>query len=990
MAVPTPRDETFDLFVSYAHADDRDGWIAELVKVLKTIQADKDKSQPWRVFFDAHAIRLMDDWEQRIGKGLRSAGVMLALMSPAYFRSEWCRKEWEEFCKEEERRNRPNRIVALYLETDAAYGSPAESDEWRRDLKRRQFLDVRGWRRRRPWGTRWLPRLLGQSARDRAALTQDARISNEIERLVWRVHTRLVELGGAPFPRDIQPPEHFVRRPEEMDRLKAAVLAPDTGTGMPVSVLWGLGGVGKSTLAGALLYEVKDHFPDGILWVTLGQQPEVRGLLRSWIEKLGDNEFQGSEPQAAKHRLLELLQDKKVLLVVDDAWRLEDVEWFRVGGPRCRMLITTRDDLIARKVGARPIELDPMTPGQAVELLRKYLHTRGRDLPPADEALARELAREVGYLPLALELVAAQVADDQSWAALLDALRAEVARLEKLDQVGAEDVESEGERKRLSLTASLNLSVGRLPAERRECFAWMGVLPDDALLTVGLGSVLWSRTEDAAEEMLRYLRSKALLQAGPARQDGSPTYRVHDVLHNHARRLLTAPREPGRAGALAGLGFPLPKAHRELLQRYRRRTQDGLWHTLPPDGYVHDHLAWHLEQADDEDGLHALLREETPEGRNGWFEANERLGQSATFANDVARADRLAEKAFLTGRPGGLGLRCRYALVTASLNSLAGNVSPGLLVALVRQGAWPVTQALAYARRVPALDKRVSAFAAIVSILPEAERGPLLAEALQAARAIGNEWPRSGALAALAPQLAGAVLAEALQAARAIGDRQSRSRALAALAPQLPEAERGPLLAEALQAARAIGNELYRSLALAALAPQLPEAVLAEALQAARAIGNELYRSLALAALAPQLPEAERGPLLAEASQTARAIGNEWSRSEALAALAPQLPEAQRGPLLAEALQAARAVVDKGSPSTLLVALAAQLAELPRANLARLWDETLPVLAARRRNDLLSDLRALTPVLTALAKPNLALEFQEVARAIIDAGRWWP
>ena len=90
-------------------------------------------------------------------------------------------------------------------------------------------------------------------------------------------------------------------------------------------------------------------------------------------------------------------------------------------------------------------------------------------------------------------------------------------------------------------------------------------------------------------------------------------------------------------------------------------------------------------------------------------------------------------------------------------------------------------------------------------------------KALEAARAIGDEWDRSQALAALAPRLAElGHPAEALEAARAIGDEWDRSEALTALAPHLTE----PWLREALEAARAIRYEGSRSRALAALAPR--------------------------------------------------------------------------------------------------------------------------------------------------------------------------
>src|SRR5262245_58620340 len=143
----SPSHDSYDLFVSYAHADDHDGWVRALVESLKETQQRFAGARPWRVFFDVHAIRTGDDWEKHIGGGVRSSGVMLALMSPAYFRSEWCRKEWEEFCRQEELRGEPrNRIFPLYLQTETSYDQEAARNDWQKDLARRQFLDLRPWR----------------------------------------------------------------------------------------------------------------------------------------------------------------------------------------------------------------------------------------------------------------------------------------------------------------------------------------------------------------------------------------------------------------------------------------------------------------------------------------------------------------------------------------------------------------------------------------------------------------------------------------------------------------------------------------------------------------------------------------------------------------------------------------------------------------------------------------------------------------------------
>ena len=76
----------WDLFVSYAHADDHDGWLTELIKAIRAEHAEFTPT-PLRVFFDRDEIRSMDDWQRRIFDGLHASRLMLAVLSEDYFRA---------------------------------------------------------------------------------------------------------------------------------------------------------------------------------------------------------------------------------------------------------------------------------------------------------------------------------------------------------------------------------------------------------------------------------------------------------------------------------------------------------------------------------------------------------------------------------------------------------------------------------------------------------------------------------------------------------------------------------------------------------------------------------------------------------------------------------------------------------------------------------------------------------------------------------------
>src|SRR5271157_4826165 len=178
------------------------------------------------------------------------------------------------------------------------------------------------------------------------------------------------------------------------------------------------------------------------------------------------------------------------------------------------------------------------------------------------------------------------------------------------------------------------------------------------------------------------------------------------------------------------------------------------------------HLAAHLEAAGREDDLHHLMRLEWSDHQgeqtrarfeNTWYAVQERVGDTSGYLNDVDRAWQLAEKAY-AGRQSSsaIGLQCRYALIVTSLCTLARNIPPALLAALVEKGIWPGLQGLAYARQIQEPELRTRALAALAPRLAELGHS---AEALEAARAIESEGPRSRALDALAPQLAELTLA---------------------------------------------------------------------------------------------------------------------------------------------------------------------------------------------------------------------------------------
>ncbi len=358
----------------------------------------------------------------------------------------------------------------------------------------------------------------------------------------------------------------------------------------------------------------------------------------------------------------------------------------------------------------------------------------------------------------------------------------------------------------------------------------------------------------------------------------------------------------------------------ERFLRYGRDTlvvlQSGTLQPRDAPAYVVQYYGAHLEHAEaSDDDVYGLICE-------GWLRAWEWVeGTPAGFLTDVGRAWARADSA----GPTRLGQQVRAALCLASVTSVSAGIPTDLLLAGVGVGVVSPVLGLVMARQKPEPADRARNLAGMVGLLPSSERAAVLAEALDAARQIGDESDRAWVFEELATHLPASLLAEALGAARQIGDQSERARALGELAPHLP----APLLAEALGMARQIGNESLRARALGGLAPRLAAeqraAVLAEALGAARQIGNESERAWALGELAPRLAEEQCTAVLAEALGAARQIGDEFDRARALGELAPRLAEEQRAAVLAEALDAARQIGDESLRARAFGGLASHL-----------------------------------------------------------------
>jgi WD40 repeat protein len=348
--------------------------------------------------------------------------------------------------------------------------------------------------------------------------------------------------------------------------------------------LQGMGGIGKSVLAAALAREeeMRRTFPDGMLWVSVGQNPSLTTLQLQLVRDLGEQAPVFETPQAGRALLRELLADRACLLILDDIWQPEAVTAFNALGPLGCLLFTTRDGSLITALGAVEQRLDVLPDDQALALLAQWSGRSVEDLP----AVARAVARECGNLPLALAVCGAMARDGIAWEDLVSALRE--ADLSFLDRSWPHYAYQD-------ILRSLKVGVealSRADPEAAGRYQELAVFPADAAVPEAAVLTLWQQSaalkDREARKLLSTLERKALV-----RLDGqAPNRRVslHDLQHSFLR---------ATQSDQAAL-------HRLLVEAYRRLCPDG-WSGGPNDGYFFQHLAHHLAGAGYGAELRALL-----------------------------------------------------------------------------------------------------------------------------------------------------------------------------------------------------------------------------------------------------------------------------------------------------------------------------------------------------------------------------------------------
>ncbi|EEF40295.1 hypothetical protein RCOM_1382630 [Ricinus communis] len=196
--------------------------------------------------------------------------------------------------------------------------------------------------------------------------------------------------------------------------------------------IWGMGGIGKTTVAVKVFDQVSGQFTSRCFFGDVRENLEKftpdclqRELL---FQVLGKEISNAGMPIMLSSSIRKMLSRRKVLIVLDDVSDLKQIELL-IGkhtsyGPRSRIIMTSRDKQLLQNAGAEIYEVEELNGSEA--LLLFCLHAFKQDSPKKGYmALSERAIKYAQGVPLALKVLGSNLysRDVEEWEDELEKLK---------------------------------------------------------------------------------------------------------------------------------------------------------------------------------------------------------------------------------------------------------------------------------------------------------------------------------------------------------------------------------------------------------------------------------------------------------------------------------------------------------------------------------------------------------------------------------------
>jgi predicted ATPase len=372
---------------------------------------------------------------------------------------------------------------------------------------------------------------LDSYARYRTWLTADFGIEPgpELQRIHRQVLAHACELAPRQiitFARPVSSPHQlppdlldFCGRRHDVGEISRVLTGSKQVVGPVIAAITGAPGIGKTAVAIHIGHALRERFPDGQFYVSLGGTSEIprdpSDVLAEMLSGLGvgpDRIPATLEQRAALFRMR--TAGKRVLLIADDAASSAQIRPLIPSTPRGAVLVTSRLSL-AGFAAAKILKLDPLAHPEAVSLLREIV---GADRVAEEPEATNALADACDGFPLALRIAGTRLASRPCWT--IGALAAKLG-----DQRAVLHHLTFGD---LTIRDSIRCSYRKLDKQSRQAFVMLAKIPDREI-SVAQAAACLKESPQCAESLLERLVDASMMEVGAI-----GCYRFYALLRSYA------------------------------------------------------------------------------------------------------------------------------------------------------------------------------------------------------------------------------------------------------------------------------------------------------------------------------------------------------------------------------------------------------------------------------------------------------------------------
>ncbi|XP_071906745.1 disease resistance protein At4g27190-like isoform X1 [Coffea arabica] len=311
--------------------------------------------------------------------------------------------------------------------------------------------------------------------------------------------------------------------------------------------IWGMGGVGKTTLAEHIHNHLLENTQSKVYWISVSQDFSIKKLQGDIAKRLGLDVSNGDDEGVRARKLRDKFEkmEEMVVLILDDVWEDFGLDW--VGIPldarNCRLILTTRSKEVCNRMQCHSnFELKTLDTEEAWGLFERTLGSE-TSLDGGLKDIAKSIMERCDGLPLGIVTVAGSMRglrDIYEWRNALEDLKA--------CSIGHDKMEKK-------VFRILEWSFNRLNKCEKNCFLYCCLYPEDSdikrekLIDLLIWAELMSKRDsrskafDEGQTILNKLIRVCLLEETKDSK-GDDCVKMHDLVRDMALRITNGNSTP--------------------------------------------------------------------------------------------------------------------------------------------------------------------------------------------------------------------------------------------------------------------------------------------------------------------------------------------------------------------------------------------------------------------------------------------------------------